>query len=257
MTKEKRTILKRIAVNLGFPLITVAALIVIYAVAAAIAGESLILPQLNEVLIAAGQLMTKASFYKALLFTLLRAAAAFVAALAVGGALGIAAFKSKVVERLLSPLMVLLRAIPTMAVIFLLVLWFRSTLAPAIVAFTILLPLCYAQTVAALSSLDISLLEMSKAYEVPKKRVLTRFILPQIAPPLIDGAAGDLSFSVKLVIAGEALAQTAVGLGGALSLANIYLETARLMAITLLAVVVCFCLEGLIRLLLIPSRRWR
>ena len=74
---------------------------------------------------------------------------------------------------------------------------------------------------------------------------------------MIDGAADDLSFSVKLVIAGEALAQTALGLGGMLSLANIYLETARLIAVTVLAVVVCFIIESAVRLLLIPLGRWR
>ena len=257
MSGNRRTTLKRAIANLCFPLVTVGFIAAVYATAAAIVGESLILPRLGEILAEAGKLLTKSSFYKSLLFTLLRALAAFAAAFVAGGALGIAANASGAVEKLLSPLMVLLRAIPTMAVIFLLVLWFRSAYAPMIVAFTILLPLCYAETKTALSSLDGGIFEMCKVYAVPKRRVLARFVLPQIAPPLIDGAAGNLSFSVKLVIAGEALAQTAAGLGGALNMANVYLETARLMAITLSAVVVCFVLEFSIRLLLLPSRRWR
>lgn len=257
MKTDKRTILKRTLVNLCFPLVTVGVIVAVYSIAVAVANESLILPRLSEIFVEVGRLLAKGSFYKSLLFTLLRSLAAFAAAFVIGGALGIAANASKAVEKLLLPLMVLLRAIPTMAVIFLLVLWFRSAYAPMFVAFTILMPLCYTETKTALSSLDGGIFEMCRVYNVPKKRILARFVLPQIAPPLIDGAAGNLSFAVKLVIAGEALAQTATGLGGALNLANIYLETARLMAITLIAVVVCFVLEFAVRLLLLPSRRWR
>ena len=182
MSGNRRTTLKRAIANLCFPLVTVGFIAAVYATAAAIVGESLILPRLGEILAEAGKLLTKSSFYKSLLFTLLRALAAFAAAFVAGGALGIAANASGAVEKLLSPLMVLLRAIPTMAVIFLLVLWFRSAYAPMIVAFTILLPLCYAETKTALSSLDGGIFEMCKVYAVPKRRVLARFVLPQIAP---------------------------------------------------------------------------
>lgn len=257
MSEKQKKILKRLAVNIGFPLITVAVLIAAYETAAALIDESLILPRLKEVLKEVFRQLTKPTFYKSLGLTLVRAFVSFAAALAVGGALGIASYKSRAAEKLLLPVMTVLRAIPTMAVIFLIVLWFRSGIAPAVVAFTVLMPLSYGRTRSALGSLDSMLFEMSKVYEVPKTRVLTKFVLPQIAPTMIDGAADDLSFSVKLVIAGEALAQTALGLGGMLSLANIYLETARLIVVTVLAVVVCFIIESAVRLLLIPLGRWR
>lgn len=247
---------KRAAYNLLFPVASVCVLLAVYCVAAAVTGESLILPAFTEILAAAGKLLSSARFYTSLAFTLLRAAAAFAAAFLLGCALGAAAHFFDAVRRLLSPVMVFLRAVPTMSVIFLLVLWFRSAAAPAIVAFTILLPLSYTAMTVALGGLDRGLFEMSTVYGVPRRRVFARFVLPQIAPPLIDHAAGNLSFSVKLVIAGEALAQTAAGLGGMLNLSNIYLETASLMAITLLAVVVCFVLEGAVRLLKRPCGRW-
>ncbi len=257
MKARGKTILKRTLVNLCFPLVTVGVMVSVYAAAAAVANESLILPRIGEILGETGRLLIMGSFYKSLSLTLLRSLLAFAAAFVIGGSLGIAANANRAVEKLLSPLMVLLRAIPTMAVIFLLVLWFRSSFAPMAVAFTILMPLCYTETKTALSSLDGGIFEMCKVYNVPKKRVLTHFVLPQIAPTLIESSAGNLSFAVKLVIAGEALAQTAAGLGGALNLANVYLETARLMAITLIAVAVCFALEFAVKLLLLPSRRWR
>ena len=119
------------------------------------------------------------------------------------------------------------------------------------------MPLSYTQMYNALSSLDDGIFEMSKVYRVPKSRILTKFVLPQIAPQLIEATAGNLSFSVKLVIAGEALAQTASSLGGMINNANVYLETARLMAVTLLAVAVCFILEGAVKLLLLSCRRWQ
>lgn len=253
---KRRESLKRTLINLSFPLITIAVMLSLYALAAAIADESLILPKIGETLAEAGRLLKSALFYKSLAFTLLRSFIAFAAAFVIGSALGAAAYFSPTTEKLLSPLMVFLRAVPTMAVIFLLVLWFRSNAAPAIVAFTVLLPLSYTAAKNALESLDRGLFEMSRAYDVPRSRMFLGFILPQTAPPLIDSAAGNLSFSVKLTVAGEALAQSALGLGGILNLANVYIETARLMAVTLLAVVVCFILEGAVRLLKLPLKKW-
>lgn len=257
MGDKRKKILKRAIVNIGFPILSVAALIAVYAAAAAVVNESLILPNWGEIFRETGRLLSDGGFYKALAWTLLRAFIAFLCAFAVGFALGAAAFCSKTAERFIFPVTVAVRALPTVAVIFLFVLWFRSVFAPAVIAFTVIMPMFYTSSRAALDTLDKQIFEMSRVYKVPKKRVIAKFVLPQIAPPLIDAAAGNLSFAVKLVIAGEALAQTAVGLGGTLNLANAYLETARLMAVTMLAVVVCFILEGAVSLLKIPSGRWR
>ena len=254
--KNKKAVIA-VLINLCYPLASVSILVAVYAVAAAAANENLILPNWGEIFSAATNLLSQVSFYKSLLMTLLRSAAAFAAAFLIGGALGVGAKYCEPLRRLFTPLMTLLRAVPTMAVIFLLVLWVRSAYSPAIVSFTILMPLSYTQMYNALSSLDDGIFEMSKVYRVPKSRILTKFVLPQIAPQLIEATAGNLSFSVKLVIAGEALAQTASSLGGMINNANVYLETARLMAVTLLAVAVCFILEGAVKLLLLSCRRWQ
>ena len=254
---DGQTAVKSALINLLFPLVSVAAMIALYAIAAAVVGESLVLPKISEILKEAGKLAVSAEFYKALVFTLLRALAAFAAAFVVGSALAVAANRLKPLKKALAPIMTFLRAVPTMAVIFLLTLWFRSVFAPVVVAFTVLMPLSYSQTAAALASLDDGIFEMCKVYKVPKKKVLTKFVLPQIVPQIADSAAGNLSFGVKLVIAGEALAQTAASLGGALNLANIYIDTARRLAITLSAVAVCCAVESAVRLVALLSRRWR
>ena len=101
-------------------------MIALYAIAAAVVGESLVLPRISEILKEAGKLAVSAEFYKALVFTLLRALAAFAAAFVVGSALAVAANRLKPLKKALAPIMTFLRAVPTMAVIFLLTLWFRS-----------------------------------------------------------------------------------------------------------------------------------
>lgn len=255
-SERKKPIINALS-NLLFPLAAIAVMTAVYALAAVIVGESLVLPKISEVLESAGTLLISAEFYKSLGFTLLRSLAAFAAAFVIGGGFGILADRCLPLKKALAPVMTFLRAVPTMAVIFLLTLWFRSAFAPVVVAFTVLMPMSYSQTASALSALDEGVFEMCRVYNVPKKRVLARFILPQIAPPLVENAAGNLSFSVKLVIAGEALAQTAASIGGAMNLANIYLQTPRLLAITLIAVAVCFAVEGAVKLINIPSRRWR
>lgn len=249
-------IIKKAAKEFAFPCLSVMTLIGVYAVFAAIVGESLILPTPAEVATAVVRLLKSGLFYAYFFGTILRALCAFALSLVVGGIFGFAAFASKVSEKVLFPIMTILRALPTIAIIFLLILWFPSVFSPIAVAFTVIMPLFYGQTLASLTALDKGLFEMSEVYEVPRKRVLLNFVLPEIFPRLITDAAGDLSFSVKLVIAGEALAQTASSIGGTLALAGAYLETAKLAAVTILAVAICFLLERLCLLLKKNSERW-
>ena len=78
-----------------------------------------------------------------------------------------------------------------------------------------------------------------------------------MAQGLFEGAASGFSLNVKLVIAAEVMAHTVGSLGNLMYNANWMLETERLFAITIAAVVVSVAFEWLIRLTGKAVIRWK
>ena len=81
--------------------------------------------------------------------------------------------------------------------------------------------------------------------------------LPLAAPVLLRQAGGIFSLGLKVVISGEVLASTYRSLGGMMQEAKMYLEMPRLMALTLIVLLLGFVLEGACRLAYDLIVRWR
>ena len=238
--------MRRKLLNLLFPIGAVAVLVAIWAIAAAAAGDRLILPSPAETAAEFFRMIggkTCGKFWAAFGMTLVRSLLAYVCA---GAAAFVLAFLSRngYVRRALYPIFSVLRAVPTMAVIFLFLIWVRARWSPVWVAVTVLLPTMYAAFNQAFDAFDAGLEEMSRVYRVPLRVRLKKMYVPLLLPPLIDSLS-FLSLSIKLVVAAEALAMTATSLGALLYNANITFETARLLAVSLAAVLAGFVIDGL------------
>ena len=238
--------MRRKLLNLLFPIGAVAVLVAIWAIAAAAAGDRLILPSPAETAAEFFRMIggkTCGKFWAAFGMTLVRSLLAYVCA---GAAAFVLAFLSRngYVRRALYPIFSVLRAVPTMAVIFLFLIWVRARWSPVWVAVTVLLPTMYAAFNQAFDAFDAGLEEMSRVYRVPLRVRLQKMYVPRLLPPLIDSLS-FLSLSIKLVVAAEALAMTATSLGALLYNANITFETARLLAVSLAAVLAGFVIDGL------------
>lgn len=233
---------KRALLNLLFPVGSVAVLVSVWAIAAAVTADRLILPSPGETAFEFFGLLGQGAFWASFAMTFVRSLLAYAAA-------GVLAFllawasRFAAVRRALSPLMSVLRAAPTMAVIFLFLIWVRARWSPVYVAVTVLLPTMYAGFIEAFDAIDPGLAEMSRVYDVPGGVRLKKMYLPLLTPPLI-GSLHYLSLALKLVVAAEALAMTATSLGAMLYVANINFETARLLAVSLAAVLAGFCIDG-------------
>ena len=142
-----------------------------------------------------------------------------------------------------------------MSLIFLCLIWFSSQISPAIVSFAVLFPMLYTTFLSSLNGVDNKILDMSKVYNVPRSRVILKAFLPHVFYGVFLDLAAALSFNVKLIIAAEAWAQTRPSIGVAMYKANVNLLTARLFALTVVAIALGFLLEGLMKLIRLFLRR--
>lgn len=239
------------------PIITIIFIVILWYVVAAVVDNKLIFPTPYETAVEMVGVFKTSAFYRALLGSLVRTVLSFLIAfvLAVGLALLSNAFS--VFERLFYPVVVIVRATPTMSVIFLCLIWFSSKISPMLVAIAVIFPTMYSSVLTAIKSCDKSLIEMSQIYKVPLFTRITRLYLPFVSDKVFSDALSAISLNVKLIVAAEALAQTKISLGVEMQIAKLNLETATLFAYTVAAVALSFLLELVLKLIRFALRRIR
>lgn len=202
-----------------------------------------IFPSLSDTLKRAVGYLGEKSFYRAFGNTLWRTFRAFFLSLIPATALGVIAYLLPLFRKIFSPLVKILRATPTMAIILIILISTTPDEAPVSVAFLALFPMLYTSAEAALSSVDPSLVQMSKVYRVPLQKQIWGLYLPTAAPYAVKEWSAALSFSLKLVVSAEVLANTYISLGGMMQQARIFVEVPELFALTILTVLTGFLLE--------------
>lgn len=229
--------------NLVWPFTAIAFLLLVWLAAYKLAANDYLVPSLGDTLREAGGLLKESGFWRAFLATFLRSLEAFALSFLAAFVLSVIAYLLPAFGKFLAPIVSVLRSLPTMAILLLLLVWTTPKRAPVIVAFLALFPILYAGMSAALAAVPSELIQMSRIYRVPLAKRIFGLYLPAAAPYVLKESAAALSFSLKLTVSAEVLANTAKSLGGMLQEARIFLEMPRMFAITVLAVAVGFLME--------------
>lgn len=239
--------MKKTILNIMYPFIVILAIILIWTITSLIIGVELILPKPNIVFKDFFKYFTESQIYISLGFTLLRSFLAFVISFLIALLLSILSSFNSVLRKINNIIIAITRGVPTMAIILILIIWMSSNFAPVMVCVLVMVPVLYSNLVQSLSLIDNNLLEMAKIYNINKKRIITKIYIPTIKKPVIESFASGFSFSIKLVIASEAMALTNNSIGNMMHNEKIWLETSHLFALTIVAILIGFIVEYLIR----------
>ncbi|HKL73889.1 MAG TPA: ABC transporter permease subunit [Clostridia bacterium] len=232
--------------NLIYPVISLGLLFLIWFITAKIVDIELIIPSIDSTFKMLFALLAKKTFYLSVLGTLARTILSFVIAFVAAIILAIISSFLPFINKLLSPIVTIVRAIPTMSLILLTIIWLNSQTSPLLVGFFIIFPIMYGSFYTAINSVDSDLIQMSKAYNVSKKDMIFSLYLPNIAPSFFDIVRSTISLNVKIIISAEVLAQTKQSMGIMMQISKAQLETADLLAWTLVAIILSYVLEFLV-----------
>ena len=217
----------------------------VWILAAAVVGNGYLLPSLSETLKETFALLGRISFWTAFFATLFRALTAFLISFVLAAGLSVVAYTVGGFEKIFSPILSFLRSLPTMAVLLMIFLWTSASKAPIFVACLVLFPMLYSAMTSSLAAVDKDLIEMSKAYEVPKKRMIFSLYIPSVLPTVCRESATSLSFSLKLIVSAEVMSNTFESLGGQMQSASLYAQTPTLFALVLTVFLAGYALECL------------
>lgn len=249
--------MKKFSLNTALTLGTLVCIVIIWSVASAAVGSEYILPSVSQTLSALFKLLAGGEFYRAFALTLLRSVIAFCLSFFAG--FGLAFIKNRVPKSggVIEPVISVLRALPTIAVILLLLLWTNSRIAPVVVTLLVVLPTSYAHMLSAFEAIDKTSVEAGKVDGAGGKQIFAFIEFPQIAPAFFKAAGGGLSLNFKLMVAAEVLAQTANSMGYMLSTAKAYFEIAQMTALVLFSVAACVVIERVFNAISEKVGSWR
>ncbi len=223
--------------------VSIAALLLVWQLAAAIVGSQFILPLPARVLRDLLLLPATSGFGKMIGYTAVRGLTAFMIALGIACLLGFPSGLYPSFSAALRPWMSVIKATPVVSIILLALFWFGSATVPVFVAVLMTVPVLTEAIAQGVRATDTKLLEMARAYHLSRGKIFYHIHIPSALPFFISGASSALGLTWKVVVAGEILAMPRFGLGSAMQSAKIYLETTRVFSLTLTAILLCVFTE--------------
>jgi sulfonate transport system permease protein len=168
-----------------------------------------VLPAPSRVLETAVDLAKDGELFVHLGVSLLRAMTGFVIGGAVGLALGIAVGFSPLAQALFDRSIQMIRAIPFLAMLPLVIVWFGVGEVAKIflVALAVLFPI-YINTMLGIRQIDPKLMELAKVIGLSRADVVRRIILPGAMPSILTGVRYALAHAWLALVIAETLATT-------------------------------------------------
>lgn len=226
-----------------FVAISTIALVLIWHFSAIALAKPYILPEPMETLEAFLQLVFSSSFHSALFYTLLRVLSVVAASTFLGIVIGILAGRYAVLEHLLSPLVLLIKTVPTIVLIVYVVLWMSGYWAPIFVTILITFPVVYGNVLEGYKRIDEKLIELTDVYQFGLVKKMRTVLFPSIKPYIQSSVLTIGGLGLKVVIASEVLSQTHDSLGRSFQIARMNIDTSEVLALAMVTIIISLILD--------------
>ena len=205
--------------------------------------NSLLFPRVSEIFLSLKNLVASGDFTLILWKTLSRFFISIVFSLILAIIFSVASYRYEVIGFLLFPFIIFLRAVPTIAIIIVVLIWSSVERVPIVVGMLILFPILYESILGGIKNVDKNLLKMSKVFKVPTKRVVRDIYIPSIYYSISSNIPSYIGLTFKVIIAGEVLSQESLSIGGEIFINKIYLESSNIFAWIIVVIVLNYLLE--------------
>lgn len=212
--------------------------------------KHLLLPGPWTVLCTLSELVVEAAFWQAAGLTLLRVFLGLLVGGALGTVIAVLTCASVWCDRILSPLVKVIRATPVASFILLVLLWVKTGRVPGVISALMVLPVIWGNVSKGIRQTDPMLLEMAKAYRFDSWKRLRLIYIPSVAPYFNAGVETGLGLAWKAGVAAEVLCHPKLAIGTQVYVSKLNLETPDLFAWTAVVILLSFLVESvLVRLL--------
>lgn len=216
--------------NRKLSIISIISLIIIWILLSRIVNNEVIIPSIETTFISIVEIIKNPGFLNIISYTVLRTLIGFLISLFLAMTLGIFSSISKIVHNLMVPILKFLNSIPTIAIIVLALIWLNNELVPMFVGFLMVFPVLFETVLNSILNVDKNIIQMAYLYRVNKMEIIKNIYIPNILYNLSTIFNSALGINLKMVVAGEVLAQPKYAIGSSLQLQRMYLNTSGVFA---------------------------
>lgn len=205
-------------------------IIIIWIILSKLVNNQVIIPSVQSTFISIVEIFKDPNFLNIIKYTLFRTIFGLLISLSLAILTGILSSLSKFVYNFMDPILKFLNSIPTIAIIILALIWLNNQLVPMFVGFIMVFPILFESVLNSIINVDKNIIEMAHLYKVNKITILKDIYIPNILFNLSSILNTVLGINLKMVIAGEVLAQPKYAIGTNLQLQRMYLNTSGVFA---------------------------
>jgi len=242
--------------NRHYTIISIVSLVFIWKIASVLKNNEAILPPPESILIGVINLLSVKSTFIVIGHTLQRGLIGFFISLVLGIALGTLSGLKPYVEKLLSPVLTILKSTPIIAVIILLYIMIGTEKTPIFATTMIAFPIIYTNVLEGTKNVDANLVKMAKLYNVSRFNIIKDIYLPSTAPFIFAGMETAFSIGWKVTVTSEVLSVPKYAIGSEMWLSKNYLDLDTIFAWTIITVIISYIFELLIKATRKKFIRW-
>lgn len=210
-------------------------------------NSDFIIPHPEKTFLTTLGLFTNGQFLSTVGATILRGVIGFILSCILGVGLGIVAGVSSDFNAFLRPILVTIRSVPVIALILLALIWLSPSSVPVFIALLTMFPFICTNVIDGIGSVDKELVQMATLYRISQSRIIREVYIPAIMPFIISGASSAMGIGWRAIIIGEVLSQPQFGIGTVMQAAQTFLNVDVVIAWTIVAVVISYGFEKIIR----------
>ncbi len=205
-------------------------MILLWWICALIINRSIILPTPNDVFIQMLKLLVEPSFYKAILDTMIRVLIGFGMSAILGIVFGLFSGLHKTIEELLHVPITSIQAIPQIAYILILLVWFDGFVSIVLIIGFMIFPVFYNNVSQGIKTIDNDLKDVICLYRHPFMYTVKKVYLPLVIRPILSSINTCLPLSFKVGIMAEIFISSTSGIGSAIYLARVNIDMVSIFA---------------------------
>lgn len=230
-------------------------IVILYEIIALIINDNLIFPDLSHLFSALFESLRNVSTYSAFGYSFLRTFVSLIASFLLAFILGSIAGYFKGFRYFISPLINLMKLVPTPCVVYIIFLFFFKDLeiGSFIVTFIVIFPIMYESFIAGHDNLSESIQMSLRLEGYYKPKSFFKVILPETFPFLLLGATNSIALGIKVSIMSEILLNSSSlwGIGRLIYVYRNNSDYASMFAIVILVIIVFIIID----LILYPIKR--
>lgn len=230
-----------------YTVISIVIWLALWEIVCRLVGNNILIAGPLDVAVRLADLCRRADFWQSIAGSFVRIAVGFLTGVLVGGILAVLSHCFILIERLIGPPMAFIKAAPVAAFVVLFLIWWHSNVLAVAVSFCVVMPQIYTGVLQGLTNVDSRLLEMTSVFSVSKRNVAAYVYLPSIRPFFEGAVKVAAGLAWKSGVAAEVIGTPDYSIGGSLYMAKIYLDTAAVLAWTLVIIVISImCEKGIV-----------